>query len=108
MRPASTRLALALLLLVAATGTLAAQTLTSPPGAGNQKSIVTQYLGMVSVTIDYNAPDVTSPAGLDRTGAIWGQLVPWGIAPNQFYPGFGTAQEMPWRAGSNQAAGLAP
>jgi hypothetical protein len=105
MHPKPFRLALvlALLALVAGTATLTAQALTTPPGAGNQKAIVTQYMGMVSVTIDYNAPDVTSPAGVDRTGAIWGQLVPWGIAPNQFYPGFGTAQEMPWRAGSNQA-----
>jgi tetratricopeptide (TPR) repeat protein len=55
------------------------------------------------VTIDYNAPDVTSPQGQDRTGQIWGQLVPWGIAPNPFYPQFGTAETMPWRAGSNQA-----
>ena len=104
MRPsASVRFALVLLCVVATTGTLTAQALTAPPGGANQRSVVTQYLGMVSVTIDYNSPDVTSPAGDDRTGKIWGQLVPWGIAPNQFYPGFGTAETMPWRAGSNQA-----
>ena len=100
--PLSLRFALALLLVVATTGTLAAQALTAPPGGGNQRAVVTQYMGLVSVTIDYNAPDVTSPAGDDRTGKIWGQLVPWGIAPNPFFPGFGTAEEMPWRAGSNQ------
>ncbi len=103
MRPSlSIRFALALLLLVACSGALVAQGLTTPPGGANQRAVVTQYLGMVSVTIDYNAPDVTSPAGEDRTGKIWGQLVPWGIAPNPFYPGFGTAENMPWRAGSNQ------
>ena len=84
-----------------------AQTLTSPPPGANQRAGVTQYLGMVSVTIDYNAPDVTSPAGEDRTGKIWGELVPWGIAPNPFYPGFGTAETMPWRAGSNEATTIA-
>jgi tetratricopeptide (TPR) repeat protein len=57
---------------------------------------------MVSVTIDYNSPDVTSPSGEDRTGKIWGQLVPLGIAPNPFYPGFGTAENMPWRVGANE------
>ena len=59
------------------------------------------------MTIDYNSPDVTSPAGDDRTGKIWGELVPWGIHPNPFYPGFGSAQEMPWRAGSNQNTTIA-
>jgi tetratricopeptide (TPR) repeat protein len=103
MRPSSSlRITLALLLLVAGTGALFAQGLTTPPGGANQRAVVTQYLGMVSVTIDYNSPDVTSPTGDDRTGQIWGQLVPWGIAPNPFFPGFGTAETMPWRAGSNQ------
>ena len=101
--PLSLRFALAVLITIATTGSLTAQALTAPPGGGNQSAIVTQYMGLVSVTIDYNSPDVTSPAGDDRTGQIWGQLVPWGIAPNQFYPGFGTAETMPWRAGSNEA-----
>ncbi len=103
MRTRTLRLALALSLLTASAATLSAQRLTAPPPGANQRAVVTQYMGLVSATIDYNAPDVTSPAGQDRTGKIWGQLVPWGIAPNPFYPGFGTAQEMPWRAGSNEA-----
>ena len=97
------QVAAALLSLVTGTSALSAQALTAPPGGGNQRSVVTQYMGMVAVTIEYNSPDVTSPAGEDRTGKIWGQLVPWGIAPNQFDPGFGTAEAMPWRAGSNEA-----
>ena len=103
--PQSLRLSLVLLALVALAatpGTLTAQALTTPPGGANQRATVTQYMGMASVTIDYNSPDVTSPAGDDRTGKIWGELVPWGIAPNPFYPGFGTAENMPWRAGANQ------
>jgi len=96
------RFAFVLFLLIAVTGALAAQTLTAPPNGANQRSVVTQYLGMVAVTIDYHSPDVTSPTGDDRTGKIWGQLVPWGIAPNPFYPGFGSAEEMPWRAGANE------
>lgn len=90
------------LLLFAGAASLSAQRLTTPPAAGNQRSVVTQYMGMVSVTVDYNSPDVTSPTGDDRTGKIWGALVPWGIAPNPFYPGFGTAEEMPWRVGANE------
>ncbi|TNF74028.1 MAG: DUF2911 domain-containing protein, partial [Acidobacteria bacterium] len=101
-RTLSLRFTLALLLLVAGTGVLFAQALTTPPGGANQRAVVTQYMGMVSVTIDYNSPDVTSPTGDDRTGKIWGELVPWGIAPNPFYPQFGTAENMPWRAGANQ------
>ncbi len=92
-----------LALSITVTGALFAQGLTTPPGGANQRAVVTQYMGLVSVTIDYNAPDVTSPTGEDRTGKIWGQLVPWGIAPNPFYPQFGTAETMPWRAGANQA-----
>ncbi len=105
MRSRTLRTVVALLFLVvplAGTAALDAQTLTIPPPGANQRSIVTQYMGMVSVTIDYNSPDVTSPTGDDRTGKIWGQLVPWGIAPNPFYPGFGTAEQMPWRVGANE------
>ena len=103
MHIAFLRTAFALLLIVATAGSAVAQRLTAPPVGANQRAVVTQHMGMVSVTIEYNAPDVTSPAGEDRTGKIWGQLVPWGIAPNPFYPGFGTAENMPWRAGSNES-----
>lgn len=71
---------------------------TVPPGGGNQKASVTQYMGLVSVTIDYHSPDVTGPNGQSREGQIWGQLVPYGM--NNL--GFGTATESPWRAGANE------
>lgn len=72
--------------------------LTLPPLGDNQKTVVTQYMGLVSVTLTYNSPDVTSPAGEDRTGEIWGKLVPYGLTD----PGFGTAEEAPWRVGANE------
>ena len=73
--------------------------LSLPPGGGNQKSVTTQYIGaLVYVTVTYNSPDVTSPQGEDRTGKIWGQLVPHGM--NNL--GFGSAKESPWRAGANE------
>jgi len=73
--------------------------LTLPPSGGNQKSSVTQWIGPVEVTIAYSSPDVTSPGGEDRTGKIWGQLVPYGMANL----GFGTCgDQCPWRAGANE------
>lgn len=73
--------------------------LTTPPSGNSQKSIVTQYIGALAhVTITYSSPSVTSPTGEDRTGKIWGQLVPYGLT-NQ---GFGTSQAAPWRAGANE------
>ena len=57
-----------------------AQGITTPPGGGKQKSINKQYIGsMVFVEITYNSPDVHAPNGTDRTGKIWGQLVPYGL-----------------------------
>ena len=57
-----------------------AQTVTSPPSGGNQKSVNTQYIGSLAhVTVTYNSPDVTDPRGNDRNGQIWGQLVPYGF-----------------------------
>ncbi len=75
-----------------------AQTLTTPKGGGNQHGSTSMSIGLVTVTIDYNSPDVTSPQGQSRRGQIWGQLVPYGM-PNL---GFGTCQECPWRAGANE------
>lgn len=72
---------------------------TQPPSGANQRSIVTQYMGSIAhVTIDYNSPDVTAPNGTDRTGQIWGQLVPYGLSDL----GFGLRNPSPWRAGSNE------
>lgn len=71
---------------------------TLPPVGDNQKSVTTQYMGKVAVTLTYNSPDVHSPTGEDRTGKIWGGLVPWGMVNL----GFGTATESPWRGGANE------
>jgi tetratricopeptide (TPR) repeat protein len=74
-------------------------TLTSPPNGDNQKSSVTQWIGLVSVTITYNGPDVHSPTGEDRKGHIWGELVHYGLKDPD---GYGTSLASPWRAGSNE------
>ena len=92
----------AVLLALLAAPRLAGQMNSLPPAGDNQRAEVTQWMGPVAVTVSYSSPDVHSPTGEDRSGHIWGELVPWGIAPNPFYPGFGTAQNIPWRAGANE------
>ena len=72
---------------------------TMPPDGDNQKSSVTQHVGLVKLTIDYSSPDVHAPDGTDRTGKIWGQLVPYGMANL----GFGSCgDQCPWRGGANE------
>lgn len=74
------------------------QGISTPPSGDNQKSSVTQNIGLVRVTIDYSSPDVHTPTGEDRRGKIWGDLVPYGLTNL----GFGTCTECPWRAGANE------
>jgi len=76
-----------------------AQIVTLPPDGKNQKASVSQWIGLVEVNVTYNSPKVTAPDGTDRTGKIWGQLVPYGMANL----GFGTCgDQCPWRAGANE------
>jgi tetratricopeptide (TPR) repeat protein len=68
--------------------------MTLPPSGNNQKSEVSQYLGLVKVTINYSSPDV---AGRE----IWGKLVPYGL--NNLNFGKSSDQNpSPWRAGANE------
>jgi tetratricopeptide (TPR) repeat protein len=78
-------------------------TLTAPPNGNNQKSTVTQWIGLVSVSISYNGPDVHGPNGEDRKGHIWGELVHYGL---QDPDGYGTSLASPWRAGSNEITAI--
>jgi tetratricopeptide (TPR) repeat protein len=75
-----------------------AQGLTSPPSGNNQKASITQWIGPVSVTINYSSPDVHGPNGEDRKGHIWGELVHYGFIDQ----GFGSSKAAPWRAGANE------
>ncbi|MEI9920612.1 MAG: DUF2911 domain-containing protein [Bacteroidota bacterium] len=80
-------------------GTAFAQgVLTLPPSGDNQKSQVSQWIGPVEVTIAYHSPNVHAPNGTDRTGHIWGELVPYGLIDQ----GFGSSKAAPWRAGANE------
>ena len=75
-----------------------AQSITTPPSGDNQKCTVIQGIGLVSVRIDYSSPNVHSPTGEDRTGHIWGELVPYGLADITY----NDCKECPWRAGANE------
>ena len=63
---------------------------SSPPAS------ITQMIGLTEVTIDYSRPNVFLK-DQDRTGAIWGELVPWETTPNPT-----TGRAYPWRAGANE------
>ena len=90
---------LALAAAIAAPQAARAQSVTLPPDGDNQKASVSQWVGLVEVSITYNSPDVTAPDGSDRKGKIWGELVPYGMGKEQF----GTCGEQcPWRAGANE------
>src|SRR5688572_3192900 len=75
-----------------------AQAIPLPPSGNNQKSEVSQWIGLVKVTITYSSPDVYGPNGEDRKGKIWGNVVHYGYIDQQF----GTSKAAPWRAGSNE------
>jgi len=72
--------------------------LAIPPNGMNQKAEVSQWIGLVKVTITYHSPNVHGPAGVDRRGHIWGELVKYGL----FDDGFGPSTAAPWRAGANE------
>lgn len=92
------RLLSLMLICVCLTTHLQAQSISLPPSGDNQKSSVTQWMGLASVTITYNSPNVTGPRGEDRKGHIWGEVVHYGFIDQ----GFGTSKAAPWRAGANE------
>jgi tetratricopeptide (TPR) repeat protein len=93
--------ALALAAALGLAGPAAAQFpgVTLPPSGGNQRQTVIQQIGLVRVSIDYSSPHVHSPAGEDRKGKIWGQLVPYGLANLNFGS---CGDQCPWRGGANE------
>ncbi len=86
----STLFACLLLLALQAT----AQQLTTGPGGGNKKASVSEQIGLVRITIQYDRPGVKG-----REGKIWGTTVAhYGLTDL----GFGTSKAAPWRAGANE------
>lgn len=90
--------ALAACALLSVGGVAGAKDITLPPSGDNQFSSVTQGIGLVRVTIEYNSPNVHAPDGRDRTGHIWGELVPYGLHDL----GYNDCKHCPWRGGANE------
>ncbi|MFT5884006.1 MAG: Tfp pilus assembly protein PilF [Arcticibacterium sp.] len=57
----------------------------------SQMATVTQRVGISDISVTYSRPKVNGRE-------IWGEIVPYGLSANNF----GTAKEMPWRAGANE------
>lgn len=72
--------------------------LAIPPNGDNERAEISQWIGLVKVTIDYHSPNVHGGGGTDRTGHIWGGLVGYGFADQ----GFGPSHAAPWRVGANE------
>jgi len=72
--------------------------LSLPPNGANERAEVSQWIGLVKVTIAYHSPNVHGGSGADRTGHIWGELVKYGF----FDEGLGPSRATPWRAGANE------
>ncbi|HYS54704.1 MAG TPA: DUF2911 domain-containing protein [Thermoanaerobaculia bacterium] len=98
MRGRPTLLFIAAVVLATVAG--AQTSISLPPDGENQHATVTQYLGLVKVSIDYHSPKVHNPrGGEDRRGKIYGTLVPYGLQKSL---GYGTCTECPWRVGANE------
>lgn len=78
---------------IPALGQLTTPRSVSPAAELNQK------IGLTDIKVNYSRPRVTL-RGNDRSGKIWGGLVPYGF--NVIAPNFGCRCEIPWRAGANE------
>ena len=61
------------------------------PRTPSPAAVVTQTIGISSVTVNYSRPSV-------KGREVWGNLVPYGWNVQ----GFGSGNEAPWRAGANE------
>ena len=73
--------------------------LSMPPNGDNERAEVSQWIGLVKVSIAYHSPNVHGGGGKDRTGHIWGELVKYGL----FDDGYGPSKATPWRVGANES-----
>jgi hypothetical protein len=74
-----------------------AQNITLPRDV-SQAAVVKQTVGLATIKVSYSRPSVFDKQGNDRTGKIWGGLVPYGFNVE----GFGNGKPIPWRAGANE------
>ena len=67
-----------------------------PPSGGNPRAMISEEVGITSITIKYARPDVNK-----REGKIWGDgnLVTYGFSTTNFIT---NKPSSPWRAGANE------
>jgi len=67
-----------------------------PPSGNNTRAMISEEVGITSITIKYSRPDVNK-----REGKIWGDgnLVTYGFSTQNFITNDNTS---PWRAGANE------
>lgn len=95
-------LLLAVIVCWAQSSHLSAQ-ISGYPAGRNQRAEVSQWMGLVKVTVNYSSPSVKRHgSSKDRTGAIWGKLVPYGMSENPYRVGSTMPEKMPWRSGANE------
>jgi tetratricopeptide (TPR) repeat protein len=68
-----------------------------PPSGGNPRAMISEEVGITSITIKYSRPDVNK-----REGKIYGpgNAVTYGFSTGNFVSG---KNDAPWRAGANEA-----
>lgn len=66
-----------------------------PAEGGNVRAMISEEVGITSITIKYSRPGVKG-----REGKIWGTVVPMGFGTFNALTG---SQSSPWRAGANEA-----
>ncbi len=90
-----TRLTSLTFLILGLTLTASAQLVTTP--RPSPAAELKQTLGLTEITVNYSRPQVVVDDN-DRTGHIWGELVPYGMQK----VAFACQCEIPWRAGANE------
>jgi len=76
--------------------------LAMPPNGDNERAEVSQWIGLVKVTIDYHSPNVHGGGGADRTGHSWDEVVQYGFTDEWFWP----SHAAPWLIGANETTTL--
>lgn len=71
----------------------------SLPRFPSPAAVAEQTVGIATIKIIYSRPSVISSDGVDRTGKIWGELVPYDF---NFRPAASKGNPIPWRAGANE------
>src|SRR6266699_3637639 len=71
--------------------------LAIPPNGNNERAEISQWIGLVKISIDYHSPNVHG-GGADRSGHIWGVLVRYARPHTPLNPSLSA----PWRMSTNE------